>query len=185
MRWVSRTTPIGVRHLRTAALIRKRAALADVTLHDGDVRAQRCGGLAGWHAVRRQADRRPRLRALAPARLLLGHPGGVPARRRWPPLGGAPRTPEPRAGPRRKRGLSQRVPARTRARLGAGAGACERAAQSDSVPARVGRPRDIAGRARAERRYARLRRPPDEAEGARGRAGGGGPVGERVARSRR
>lgn len=35
VRWVSRATPIGVRHLRTAALIRKRAKLADLLYSTG------------------------------------------------------------------------------------------------------------------------------------------------------
>ena len=79
VRFVARSVPVGLRHLRAAALISRRAKENDVVYATGMLGRTTAGVPARAAPVRRQADPGPRLRARAAPRPLHGLARRLPA----------------------------------------------------------------------------------------------------------
>ena len=174
VRAVRRQHRPGVRHYRGAALVQRRAREGRRRVHDGDVRAQRARLERCAHAVRREADRRSRVRAIASPRPGRRRRRRVPARRRRRGVRVSAVRARRRAPSRGARLHAERVSPRAHRSAGASQPNGSRCCRIRRPRFRALRPRDeLAARAGSERRDARIRRPADGAEVARACARGG------------
>ena len=160
----------------------RRAAAADVVYTTGMFGARAPAARAARAPLRRQADRRPGLRARAPPRASSAGTSTTSRQGAAAPGRGSCDGARRRAPARRARLLPERLPARARRRRGASPPERVSVLPNPSPAAPPPAARGAARPARRQRRDARVRGAPDRPEVARRRARGGRAGGRRRAR---